>query len=589
MHKLSSGLKVLVTATRALTLTAIATSAMAAPVSGEIDTLYFNGKVYTMDRSSPVADAIVIRGNRVLGVGKKEELLKITTGSVTEVDLGGRAILPGLQDLHVHPMGAGIEQQQCQIQQGANLDTLLDRVRECVATSEPGTWVRGGQWDASALGVTPTAGMLDQAAPDNPVFLIDTSGHSAWANSLALQRAGLTDSTPDPVGGIVERDAAGNPSGVFRESAIGLVSSSLPPFSAKQLESALARALDQMLSYGITDYTDAAVGYLAGARRELEAYKELADSGRIKQHARICVTWSPATGAREPDIDSIIASSGLYAGKNVTVDCVKIFLDGVPTDSHTAAMLEPYVDNVAGRSDKASRQGLLQLDQEVLNTAVARFDAMGLSVKFHAAGDAAVRAGLDAIAHARSQNGYSGALHSVGHCTFVDQADLPRGPAIGATFELSPYLWSPSPINDDITKAVGSPRIDRVWPFRELLDHGALVVVGSDWAVVPSVNPWIAIESLVTRQRAGGSEDSFGAPEAITLQEALELFTVNAARHKGRQFESGRLAPGMLADLIVVDRDPFSTPANELHQVRVMATMIDGDIVFERKNQSQPL
>ncbi|MEZ5504040.1 MAG: amidohydrolase family protein [Halioglobus sp.] len=376
MHKLSTGFKVLVTAARTLTLTAIATSAIASPVSDDIETLYFNGKVYTMDRSSPVVEAIVIRGDRVLGVGKKEELLKITTGSVTEIDLGGRAILPGLQDLHVHPMGAGIEQQQCQIEQGADLDTLLDRVRSCVATAEPGAWVSGGQWDASALGVTPTAALLDEAAPDNPVFLIDTSGHSAWANSLALQRAGLTKSTPNPAGGIVERDAAGNPSGVFRESAIGLVSSSLPPFSAIQLETALTRALDQMLSYGITDYTDAAVGYLAGARRELEAYKELADSDRIKQHARICVTWSPATGAREADIDSLIASSGLYAGKNVTVDCVKIFLDGVPTDSHTAAMLKPYADNVAGRSDKASQQGL-QLDQGGAVSAVARFDAMG--------------------------------------------------------------------------------------------------------------------------------------------------------------------------------------------------------------------
>jgi len=584
MHEPASGLKALITAAGALALSALTGSVTASgPVSDDADTLYFNGRVYTMDHSRPVAEAIAIRENRVLGVGTREELLKVTSGTLKEVDLGGRAILPGLQDLHVHPMGAGIEQQQCHIEQGADLDTLLDRVRGCAANAEPGAWVRGGQWDASALGVAPTAALLDRAAPDNPVFLIDTSGHSAWVNSLALQRAGLTDATPNPAGGIVERDAAGSPSGVLRESAIGLVSSTLPPYSAQQLESALARSLDQMLSYGITDYTDAAVGYLAGARKELEAYKALADSGRIKQHARVCVTWSPATGAREADIDSLIASSGLYAGKNVTVDCVKVFLDGVPTDSHTAAMLKPYADNVAGRSDKASRQGLLLLDQEALNTAVARFDAMGLSVKFHAAGDAAVRAGLDAIAHARKQNGYSGARHSVGHCTFVDPADLSRGPAIGATFELSPYLWSPSPINDDITKAVGPPRIDRVWPFRELLDKGALVVVGSDWAVVPSVNPWIAIESLVTRQRAGGSEDSFGAREAITLQEALELFTVNAARHKGRQFESGRLAPGMLADLIVVDRDPFSTPANELHQVRVMATIIDGDIVFERE------
>lgn len=544
--------------------------------------LLLNARVYTMNENRPVAEAIAIRGNRILAVGSGETLRATASSETRVVDLDGKAVLPGFQDQHVHPMGAGLEKQGCQIEQGANLATLLRQLGVCVAQQPAGSWVTGGPWDASALGVVPEASLLDPIAPDHPVYLIDTSGHSVWVNSAALAQAGLSASTINPRGGIIERDAEGYPSGVLRESATALVSKEIPPPSTEELEDALGDSLELMLSFGITSYTDAATGYLAGAQRELEVYRALADAGKIPQRARVCVTWSPAAGVKEAGIDELIARSNLYSGHKVTVDCVKIFLDGVPADGHTAAMLEPYAGVVSGRSDPASQRGLLLLEQNELNRAVARFDAMGLAVKFHAAGDAAVRAGLDAIEYAREHNGYTGKLHDVGHSTFVNPEDLSRGRAIGATFELSPYLWAPSPINDDISKAVGSPRIERVWPFRELLDNGASVVVGSDWAVVPSVNPWIAVEMLVTRQRSGGSPDSFGARQAITLQEALELFTVSPARHMGAQHKLGQLAPGMLADLIVVDRDPFAIPVTQLHDVRVVMTIVDGQLVFER-------
>jgi predicted amidohydrolase YtcJ len=212
---------------------------------------------------------------------------------------------------------------------------------------------------------------------------------------------------------------------------------------------------------------------------------------------------------------------------------------------------------------------------------VTRFDRLGMTVKFHAAGDAAVRAGLDAIEAARRTNGYSGRLHDVGHCTFVAKADLPRARAIGATFEVSPYLFAPSPINDDITKATGAERIARVWPVREMLDAGALVVAGSDWAVVPSVNPWIAVETLVTREKPGGSAESFGKAQAITVPEALALFTTNAARHRGEQRRLGAIEPGMLADVIVVDRDPYEVPVREIHRTRVIKTIVGGKVVYD--------
>jgi predicted amidohydrolase YtcJ len=209
---------------------------------------------------------------------------------------------------------------------------------------------------------------------------------------------------------------------------------------------------------------------------------------------------------------------------------------------------------------------------------------MGLTVKYHAAGDAAVRAGLDAIAAARRVNGFSGHLHDVGHCTFVTRADVARARGIAATFEVSPYLWGPSPINDSIAAAIGDARMERVWPVREMLDAGALVVAGSDWAVVPSVNPWIAIEQLVTRERVGGSSDTFGRAEAITLEEALALFTTNAARHLGREGSLGAIAPGMLADLVVLDQDPYAVAIRDVHRTRVRMTIIGGAVVYERRD-----
>src|SRR5882762_9542577 len=207
-------------------------------------------------------------------------------------------------------------------------------------------------------------------------------------------------------------------------------------------------------------------------------------------------------------------------------------------------MLEPYHGAVQGRSDEASRKGMLLVKQDVLDEAVARFDRLALTVKFHAAGDAAVRAGLNAIEAARKANGFSGVLHDVGHCTFVAKGDIRRARAIGATFEVSPYLWGPSPINDSITQAVGPELIKRVWPIREMIDAGAQVVPGSDWSVVPSVNPWIAVESLITRERPGGSADSFGKSEAISRKEAIDLFTVNAARHLHMEGKLGQVAVG---------------------------------------------
>jgi predicted amidohydrolase YtcJ len=547
---------------------------------GAVDLIMIDGRIKT---SSGWAEAMAIGDGLILAVGDSKAIEGMRAGDTQVIDLGGNTVLPGLHDMHVHPIYGGIRARECSIPQGSSLANTQQLIRTCVKNTEPGKWITGGQWDASALGQVPNHEMLDAIAPDNPMLLEDTSGHSAWVNTRALEAAGMSSQTRAVPGGIIERDANGNPTGILREGAIEQVRKYMPGYSDQEVRSALEWSLHNMLSYGITTFTEASVGFTAGSEKELMAYTALADAGILKQRARLCLTWVPDN----PESEALIASRNRYARDRVAPDCVKIFLDGVPTDSHTAAMLEPYEGTVEGRDDDASRKGVLLVAQDALNQAVSRFDSMGLTVKFHAAGDAAVQAGLNSIEAARLANGFSGQLHNAGHCTFVSPQDILRARTIAATFEVSPYLWGPSPINDDITKAVGQKRIDRVWPVREMIESGALVVPGSDWSVVPSVNPWIGMEILVTREKPGGSDSSFGKAETITLDQAMDMFTVNSARQRGIADKVGRIEPGMLADVIVVDQNPYEVPITRVHKTNVQMTFIAGERVFDRASSAE--
>jgi predicted amidohydrolase YtcJ len=485
-------------------------------------------------------------------------------------------VVPGLHDMHVHPLFAGLAQAQCRFTQGSTPQQILDAVKACVAKRAKGEWVVGGQWEGSAFARQPMhRSMLDRVAPDNPVALGDISGHSVWANSKALQIAGITKATANPPLGIIERDAKGEPSGVLRESAAGLVNGVIPPPTPEEAAKALSWSLSTMLSQGITSFTDAA---LNGAG--LQAYATLADQGVLKQRVRGCILWRALTpDERGPSPAELIQNRNLYARDRFAPDCIKIILDGVPTDGHTAAMVEPYAD--ATNLGDARARGLLMVPPETLKAAVIDFDRRGLTVKFHAAGDAAVRAGLDAIEAARKANGFSGLLHNVAHNSFVQMSDIRRARDIAATFEMSPYIWYPNPIIPDITKAVGPERMKRWIPVKEAIDAGALVVAGSDWSVVPSVNPWIAIETLVTRQKPGGGGETLGEAEKLTLEEAFKLFTVNSARQMGSASRTGAIEAGLLADVLVLDRNPFKIPVTEIHDTKVTMALINGEVVYQ--------
>jgi predicted amidohydrolase YtcJ len=562
---------------RMLAGTAIAISSgagAATPTTSAADTIFVGGHVYTHTGWS---EAIAVKDGRIIATGVDAAIRKLTSPATQTIELRGRTVLPGLYDMHVHPLMAGNGAEgRCRIEQGANATRLLEVVASCVKVEKSGQWITGAQWQAVSMGATPiTRQTLDAVSPDNPVMLFDVSGHSLWVNSKALQVAGITRDTPNPEGGIIERDKSGEPTGILRETARQIVMQHIPPPTREQNIAALRSGLDRMLAFGVTGLVDAMV-----MRDELVAYAALADAGGLHQHVQACIAYT-VTGKIVPDADELIAHWRTYARENFRPDCVKIFADGVPTESHTAAMLDPYAD----QQPNAPARGLLLMNPATINPAVARWDKAGLTVLFHAAGDNAVRASLDAIEFARKANGMNGPRHQVGHCTFISRQDMPRAKALNASFEFSPYLWYPTPINDDIIKAIGPERIERVWPLREGVESGAVIVAGSDWAVVPEPDPWLAIETSVTRKQPGGAGAAYGPAEALTLKQAIDVFTINAAMRLGVDDRLGSIENGKQADLVIIDRNPFQIPATRIHEVKVEQTYINGRLVFDRNTR----
>ncbi|MEM6710498.1 MAG: amidohydrolase, partial [Pseudomonadota bacterium] len=507
------------------------------------DLILRNGIVHA---ESGLHSALAVDGPVIIAVGDDEQITELTGINTRIIDLEGASVFPGLHDMHVHPALAGFEEISCKVSHRFNLDQIFERLEKCVAAVEPGEWVIGRAYDPEAFGdAAPHRSMLDAIAPNNPVLLNDISGHSAWVNSKVLELAGYTADTPNPDGGIIERDAEGVPTGLLHETAMGSVYALRPEPSRASYRKATRWALDVMLSNGITSLVDAST-----SEAEALAYADLYDEGYLKQRVRSCV-WAADT--------QIVERRNHFARERFRPDCVKLFLDGVPTDSHTAAMVEPYLPK-DGTTKKDRVRGILMMPAEKVAELTLQYDSMGLVVKYHAAGDQAVRTALDAIAAARQINGMNGLRHNPGHTTFIQPSDIARAKALGATLEFSPYLFAPSPIVVNISKAIGGPRMARMYALREAVDAGVHVVVGSDWPVVPFVNPWIAIELMVTRQRPGGSSQRTAPSQGITLSEAIDMFTIKAAEQMNMASFVGSIAVGKFADLAVVDQNVFAVP-----------------------------
>lgn len=546
------------------------TLAMLAPagVGQARDFALINGHVFT---GSGWASAVAVTGDRIAAVGSDARVRRALPKGADLIDLKGRTVFPGLFDVHVHPGYAGRYLHPCSFAADADAETIVAAVGRCVGKARPGDWIYGGSWKPGPAVTGFRKEMLDRVAPANPVVLTDVSGHNVWANSLAMAAGGFVKGVPDPKGGTIERDADGEPTGVLLEAPASKLRYAMPAPSQAAATRNVDDALKELARLGITSVIDAGV-----RMDDANAYASLLKTGALKQQVRGCILWNKDS----PDFATILAERGRRGGKGFRLDCVKVFMDGVPNESHSAAMLAPYAGK-GGAHDAVHGAGALEVDPAELARRMIEWDALGLVVKFHCGGDRAVQAAMDAVAAARAANGGKGPIHEIAHVTFGAPEDLARAKALGVVLEFSPVFWYPNPLSEEIARAAGPERAAHIWPARRAIDSGALVVAGSDWPGAEDPNPWLAIETLVTRRAPGNAGPALAASEAISLSEAIDLYTRSGAKSFGDPRRRGTIEAGAAADLVIIDRDPFAIPIGEVHAIRTLRTIAGGETIFD--------
>jgi predicted amidohydrolase YtcJ len=539
------------------------------------DLLLRGGRVVT---PNGVVQSIAVRNGRIVALGDDRSLDLLRGVGTKVVDLNGRTVLPGFHDSHIHAVEAGLLNKSCRFPPASKPSQITARIAECVKAAKPGQWISGGSYQADMFGSTPPdRAMLDAVSPDNPVLLVDVGFHNVWVNSAALKLAGITRDTKDPPAGRIVRRADGQPSGVLNEmSARALVGKYMPRPTVTEKQEALAWTLSQLASWGVTSLTE------AGADADtVAAYVGLADAGRLKQRVRTCIHFAPGRngdGSWDGKLSQMVIARNEFSRERLTTDCVKLGIDGVASNSQTAAMLDGYVIHGEG----AETGNGMKLSQPLLDDIVARLDQEGVTVKMHAIGDGAVRSVIDAIAKVRRNTGVVGPTHSIAHASFIAPADLKRMADMNLSVDISPYSLFRAPMTEEIERNVGVERMAHWKPVRQLLDQHVLTVAGSDWpAGPPTANPWLEIETMVTRLPPGGVGKPLAPSETATLDEAITMFTDSGARERGHRNVTGAIENGLYADLIVIDRDPHAIPVTDLHNIKVVTTIIGGEIVYE--------
>ena len=554
----------------------------------QADLLFDNGPVFTADGASgPARQAVAVGGGRILAVGPGARALG---GPRTErIDLAGRLLAPGFQDSHIHAVFGGLELSRCDLSGLRSAQEYLAAIGEYARSHSEHSWITGGGWSLESFpGGLPTATALDAVVPDRPVFLPNRDHHGAWVNSRALELAGITRDTPDPASGRIERDARGEPTGMLQEGAISLMESLLPPASPEELDAAFDRAQALLHSLGITGWQDAMVGAGIGGPDNFDAYRRAAESGRLTARVRGALWWERNLGTEQIERLLERRKAGRAAGNGrFDPGTVKIMQDGI-IENRTAALNSPYQQpcacsgnpGPAGATQPGGNlSGLSFVDPNMLGGYVTELDRLGFQVHFHALGDRAVREALDAVQAALAANGQLGNRHHLAHLQVVHPDDVPRFAALGATANIQPLWACHEPQMDELAiPLLGPLRSQWQYPFRSLAASGAAIAAGSDWPV-SSPDPIQGMHVAVNRVGPGRHAEPLIPEERLTLSAALSAYTAGTARVNHAD-QTGRIAPGLRADLVMLDRDPFARPAEEIHQARVAATFIDGVEVF---------
>ncbi len=524
--------------------------------------ILFNTSIYTQDKTIPVASAIAIDDGKIAAIGETDTILAEFEGYLKQ-DLGGKFILPGLIDAHIHLQhyGTGLQKVDCETQ---SLSECIQRVAKRVQGTKPGEWVLGHGWNQNnwveGFG---SLILLDKISPENPVYLTGKSLHVAWVNSTALKRSGITASTPDPVNGRILHDEEGNPNGILLEDAMKLVSCIIPEPDTETLANILKQAQSELWKLGLTGVHD------FDRRSCFSALQLIHTRGELGMRVLKSIPME--------DLDHAIGM-GLRSGFGddfLRIGSLKLFADGA-LGSHTAAMLEPYVDD-------ADNLGILNLDNEQIYEIGCQAVDNGISLAVHAIGDRANHEILDGFEQLRKyekMKEYPPLRHRIEHVQLLHPSDMGRLVDLDLIASMQP-IHAPS----DLLMADRSwgKRSEFAYALRSQLENGTKLAFGSD-APVESPNPFWGLHAAVTRQRKDGSPGEFGwyPEQRLTLEEALLGFTKGPAYTAGFERKLGKLSKGFMADLIVLDKNPFECHPSELFQIKPSATMVAGEWVWEK-------
>jgi hypothetical protein len=539
---------------------------------GPVDLIVINGQVYSA-AGDELAEAVAVRGNKVIRVGSNREIQRLRRAQTTVIDANGGAVVPGFNDAHAHLISGGLSLDQISLSDAATLDEIRDTIRVWSEAHPEREWITGRGWYYQPFnGVMPTRQLLDSLVPDRPAYLIAYDGHTGWANTAALERAGITRKTKNPPNGVIVREPrTGEPSGALKESAMALMSPVMPRPTLEDRVAALRAAIDEANRFGITSVQDA-----GGSADDLVLYDRLRKRGdlslRVYQALRVDPTLSEAGLDELEQVRTRFADDPL-----LKTGAIKLVADGV-IESHTAAMLEPY-------ANRLSIRGEARYTPAELSAVVGMLDRRGWQVMTHAIGDAAVRMTLDAYEAAARVNPKPerGRRHRIEHIETIDRTDVPRFGKLGVVASMQPVHATPSPTPGDVWGTnLGAARASRGWLWSSIAKGGGPIAFGSDWPVM-TFDPLIGLHVATTRTTVDGLPKGGWIPaERLPIRKAIQGYTRDAAWASFDEQRKGTLVRDMLADLVILSDDIFSAPAGRLTEAEVVVTIMDGKVVYRR-------
>jgi len=530
------------------------------------DLVITGGVVWTgLSSGQPQPGAVAVKGGRILAVGDAAAVSRYVGGETQVLSARGGLIMPGFADGHTHFINGGFQLVSVDLRDAATPQEFIRRLKAYAQKLKPGEWITGGDWDHTLWkgAPLPRREWIDSVTPNNPVFVDRLDGHEALANSAAIRAAGVTKETPAPAGGEILRDPrTGEPIGIFKDQALGLIGKAVPEASPEQRDSALARALAHAASLGVT-----ATSHVSASWADVASYRRLEKAGRMTLRVALYLDLSDWRAVADT-----IRRSG--PGDDwVKIGGLKGYVDG-SAGSRTAYFFEPYADS-------AGYAGLMQHAEPDLRSWVGNGDSAGLQVTVHAIGDRANAIILDIYDSVAKAHGARDRRFRVEHAQHLRPQDIPRFGRLGVIASMQPY----HAIDDGrwVEGRIGPVRVKTTYAFRTLLDTGAKLGFGSDWTVAP-LDPILGIYAAVTRRTLDGKNPNGWVPEQkITLGEALRAYTEGNAYATFNEGKWGTLAPGYYADLVVVEPNLFTVPPDSLDRARVSYTVVGGKVIYRRR------